>query len=127
MIRNLRFAAVHIALAAMMLRALLPAGWMPAAIAGGAPLVVCTMDGPVSLVLGPGGKPLKHQPSQDDARHHEMCPFAAAPHLASPSTVAGVALPAHVTFASFDVSHAALLAPQSRHSPQSPRAPPALA
>ena len=125
MMRNLRFAAVYVALAAMMLRALLPAGWMPGVNAG-TPLVVCTMNGPVSLALGPDGKPLKHQPSQDDARHHEMCPFAGAPNLASPSTVAGIIPPSHVVAAARDISDTASFAGTAQYSRQSPRAPPFL-
>lgn len=126
MIRNLRFAAIHLALAAMVLRALLPAGWMPGASAG-TPLVVCTMNGPERIVLGADGKPLKHQPSQDDALHHEMCPFAGAPHLASPSAVAGIALPSYAIVVAFDVSRGTSFAGAPRYSPQSPRAPPHLA
>lgn len=127
MMRNLRFAAVYVALTAMILRALLPAGWMPGEVAGGSPLVICTMDGPVSLMLGPDGKLLKHQPAQDSARHHDMCPFAGAPHLNSPSTVAGIAPPSSAIEAAQDVSRIAFVADETRHSPQSPRAPPHLA
>lgn len=126
MIRNLRFAAVHLALAAMVLRALLPAGWMPGASAG-TPLVVCTMNGLEQIVLGADGKPLKHQPSQDGALHHEMCPFAAAAHLASPSAPAEPALPGYAIFRSQDVASNYVATGAQRHAPQSPRAPPAFA
>jgi hypothetical protein len=126
MTRNLRFAAIHLALAAMVLRALLPAGWMPGASAG-TPLVVCTMNGIERIVLGADGKPLKHQPSQDDARHHEMCPFAAASHLASPSTPAVPALPGYAFLGSRDIPSTYVVAGAQRHAPQSPRAPPAFA
>ena len=37
--------AVTLALSAMLLRALLPAGWMPDLAGTGAPLVICTVDG----------------------------------------------------------------------------------
>jgi hypothetical protein len=126
MVRHLRFAAVHVALAAMVLRALLPAGWMPGASAG-TPLVVCTMDGPVRIALGADGKPLKHQPLQDDARHHEMCPFAAAPHLATPSAPAQLALPGYAILGSREVARQYVVTGAGRYAPQSPRAPPALA
>jgi hypothetical protein len=126
MIRNLRFAAVHLALAAMVLRALLPAGWMPGASAG-TPLVVCTMNGPEQIVLGADGKPLKHQPSQDDARHHEMCPFAAAASLATPSAPATPALPGYAVFVPQRLANGYLATSAQRHTPQSPRAPPAFA
>jgi len=127
MMRNLRFAAIYVALAAMMLRALLPAGWMPGTFASGSALVVCTMSGPVDLVLGADGKPLKHHSSEGDARHHEMCPFAGAPHLASPSAIAGAALPSYAIAAAFEVSRVVFAARATRYSPQSPRAPPHLA
>lgn len=126
MIRNLRFAAIHLALAAMVLRALLPAGWMPGASAG-TPLVVCTMNGPQQIVLGADGKPLKHQPSQDDARHHEMCPFAAAATLATPSAPATPALPGYAVLIPQRLANGYLAASAQRHTPQSPRAPPAFA
>lgn len=126
MIRNLRFAAIHLALAAMVLRALLPAGWMPGA-SSGAPLVVCTMNGPEQIVLGADGKPLKHQPSQDDARHHEMCPFAVAAPLATPSIAAEPALPRYAVLGTRDIARAYIVSGAAQHAPQSPRAPPAFA
>lgn len=126
MIRRFRFAAIHLALAAMVLRALLPAGWMPGASAG-TPLVVCTMNGPEQIILGADGKPLKHQPSQDDARHHEMCPFAAAAQLASPSMPAEPALPGYAVLGAQDIARNYIAAGAQRHAPQSPRAPPASA
>lgn len=126
MIRNLRFAAAHLALAAMVLRALLPAGWMPGASAG-TPLVVCTMNGPEWIVLGADGKPLKHQPAQDDARHHEMCPFAAAASLATPSAPAEPALPGYAVLGAQDVASNYVVTGAHRHAPHTPRAPPVFA
>lgn len=126
MIRNLRFAAIHLALAAMVLRALLPAGWMPG-VSAGTPLVVCTMNGPEQIVLGADGKPLKHQPSQDDARHHEMCPFAAAAQLASPSAPAEPALPGYAVLGVQEMASAYVAIGAQQYAPQSPRAPPAFA
>ncbi len=70
-----RSASVSLALCAMVLRALLPDGWMPAA--AGSPFVICSVDG----VHG-GGK----QPS-DPARERAPCAFAAAAHLAPPALV----------------------------------------
>jgi hypothetical protein len=124
MIRSIRFAAVHLALAAMVLRALLPAGWMPGASAG-TPLVVCTMNGPELLALGADGKPLKHQPA--DARHHEMCPFAAAAALAAPSAAAEPALPGHAVRGAQDIARTYVFTGAGSYAPQSPRAPPAFA
>ncbi|HEV2650193.1 MAG TPA: hypothetical protein VGU69_02965 [Rhizomicrobium sp.] len=72
--------AVSLALAAMMLRALLPDGWMPntgsAAIT--LPFVICSFDG-----THHSGK----QPVDQD-RHHGPCAFAAAAHLSPPADTA---------------------------------------
>src|ERR1700759_2198319 len=69
--------AVSLALAAMMLRALLPDGWMPntgsAAIT--LPFVICSYDG-----THPAGKQ-----TVDQDRHHGPCAFAAAAHLSPPA------------------------------------------
>jgi hypothetical protein len=70
--QGFRRAAIHLALAAMILRAFLPAGWMPNPSGDGeTAFVICTMDGPVAA----SGKTL---PGKDDPRAHETCPFAAA-------------------------------------------------
>ena len=71
-----RSLAVTLALSAMLLRAVLPAGWMPDLAGTGAPLVICSVDG------------LHHVP-KDPSRNHDddhgyACPFAAAAHLAPP-------------------------------------------
>ena len=73
-----RSAAVQIALLAMLLRAVLPAGWMPAAVtsANASPFVICTMDGPLHSA------PTK--PSHDHDRATSPCVFASAAPLSSP-------------------------------------------
>ncbi len=73
--RSLRLAAFHVAFAAMVLRALVPAGWMPSAEARGAPLTICEMDGGMMHHM-PVQKP---GPAKAD---HQVCPFAAAAALA---------------------------------------------
>jgi hypothetical protein len=80
-----RSAAVHFALVAMLLRALLPAGWMPAAItsADASPFVICTVDGPVHA-------PARHAPAHD--RASAPCVFAAAAPLSSPVAHAAASL-----------------------------------
>jgi hypothetical protein len=63
-----------LALSAVLLRGLLPAGWMPNA--NGAPgLTICTINGPRHIPTP--GEPA-HKP-----QHQSVCPFAAAPPLAS--------------------------------------------
>jgi hypothetical protein len=81
--RNWRFAALHLALAAMVLRALLPAGWMPGSTAG-APLVVCSVHG------------AEHNPSrprEPSDREHTLCPFAAAVQIAVDATAIALPMP----------------------------------
>jgi hypothetical protein len=118
--RTARFAAVYIALTAMFLRALVPAGWMPADIASGAPITICTMQG--ALQIAPHG-----HSNKDGAQHNEICPFAASPSLSTPQTVAALALPSVLTRnTEHAVSHYAVRE-LARHEPQSPRGPPSLA
>ncbi len=103
----------HLALIAMIVRALLPAGWMPDAQAG---LTICSL-GVVHHDSAPG------HPSPDGQGQHEECPFAAAPHLASVPDVPQLTLPAfHAFAAATDRAYASVLA--ARFTPQSPRAPP---
>ena len=74
--KSTRFATVlYMALAAMILRALLPVGWMPAA---GGQIVICTGHGPslqAATLLGgldDGGH--QHAPTQ---KHDHPCAFSA--------------------------------------------------
>ena len=123
MARNLRLLAVHLALAAMILRALLPAGWMPN-LSGqpGSALIVCSMDGGAGLSTDHGGLPSKHQP--DGRGEHDGCPFAAAPHLATAGISPAIHQPQLVQtlVPGFGQGHAAPAL--SGYAPQSPRAPP---
>ncbi|MBS0470770.1 MAG: hypothetical protein JSR60_06840 [Proteobacteria bacterium] len=108
--------AVSLALAAMMLRALLPDGWMPATQAAGSPLVICSLDG-----IHTGGKT---QPGQDE-RGHGPCAFAAMGHLSPPMQAALLPLPSEITqhFAANWTLAQAVLAPLYRAN--AARAPPA--
>jgi len=86
--RGLRHTLIHIALAALILRAFLPTGWMPNPQGPTeSAFVICTMDGPVQTTDG------KALPGKDDPRAHEACPFAAAPHLATPLVATAMPLP----------------------------------
>ncbi len=107
----------HIALAALLLRALVPIGWMPAAEAAGTPFVICSVNGPAQHA--PDGQKLP-----DDSAHHQTCAFAAAPHLAKTPDVVALAepsLPVHVIARS--EAEPALARPSPQRT-QSPRAPP---
>lgn len=126
--RSIRLAGTHIVLAAMILRALLPAGWMPnTSHTGGATLVICTLDGPVRMAIGPGGEPHKQAPAHDGDHRHDVCPFAAAAHFAAPVAVATLASPSEAAtkIGRFVPAYAAATGPH--YSQQSPRAPPSLA
>ncbi len=123
--RNLRFAAVYVAIAAMMLRALLPTGWMPGT-GNGLGITVCSMNGPVQLDIGPDGKAQKHQ-QQDDGRSHETCPFAAAPHFASPAALPAVAAPTALAATIKRDFRRAVASGSDRNPPQLTRGPPHLA
>jgi len=126
MTRSIRRAAVNFALAAMLLRALLPAGWMPSATAWDAPFVICAMDGSVQLVLGADGQPLKQQPDQNNDRSHETCPFAAAPHLAPPAIAAALEPTSSATSTAPETIQNNLNKRLASYAPQSPRGPPSL-
>jgi hypothetical protein len=128
--RTLKRLGLHLAFAAMLLRALLPAGWMPNPTASlTVPLVICTMNGPVRETVTLGEKPLDpgHGPRHDDGRQPSVCPFAAAVQLAVP-TPAVILAPSQATA----LLTARPLAQRSarhitRYSLPSPRAPPAAA
>jgi hypothetical protein len=73
----LRSLATTLALAAMLLRGLLPAGWMPNRDAlAGAPLVICGGFQDLQQGRAPG-----HAPHGNSGK---VCPFAAVAHLAAP-------------------------------------------
>lgn len=70
--------AVLFALAAMVLRGVLPAGWMPQAPAdNGAFLTICSPHGVVHLAGDPGEKPTAPAKS---SQHADVCPFAVGLH-----------------------------------------------
>jgi len=114
----------HLALAALILRALLPAGWMPDAQAG---LVICAA-GTLGIIHhdgAPGDSSGDLSGHADSKVAHEECPFAAAPQLAAAPDAPGLTLPVfHAFAASIDRVYAAAVA--ARFTPQSPRAPPRL-
>lgn len=86
--QGFRRAAIHLALAAMILRGFLPTGWMPNPQgADQTAFVICTMDGPVQSTDG------KTLPGKDDPRAHESCPFAHAAQPAPANEFAVLAAP----------------------------------
>jgi hypothetical protein len=133
--RKIRLAATTVAVAAMLLRALLPEGWMPGTTSSGMPeLVICTMDQPVQAMpmpmMGQAGKmdmPGHGDNNHGDNGHRESCPFAAAPHVAAPASLPVLA-EASITSVRFETPDSLLSVKNARHhTPQAPRAPPSLA
>jgi hypothetical protein len=110
-----RSLAVTLALSAMLLRAMLPVGWMPDLAGTGAPLVICSVDG------------LHHIP-QDPSHSHDddhgyACPFAAAAHLAPPQLPP--AIPQPFVMAQLAPRFAVPLLESHLHDPgHAPRGPP---
>jgi hypothetical protein len=123
--RLARLTVIHLALAAMMVRALLPAGWMPSASAASF-ITICTMDGISKIALDANGRPVKHAPAQGDTRH-DICPFAAAPHFATTPPALAVSAPSVIVVLAQTPAVFASAHPVARYAAQSPRAPPAIA
>jgi|SRR5579871_2132103 len=107
--------AISLALAAMLLRALLPDGWMPSA--AGSTLTICSVN-----TLQKDGKAPTNQ-----ERSHAPCAFAAAAPLAPPalSPFKFRTEPSAVLFKSFVANERLASAPP--HRPNAARAPPAIA
>jgi hypothetical protein len=119
----LKSAAFQLALAAMLLRAVLPAGWMPAPVTGAnaSPFVICSIDGPQH---SPPGR----QKSGDDIDHSHgaPCVFASAAHLAPAVDATPAPLALNIAFVAYDVR--AEPAPlETLLSPHAARGPPAFA
>jgi hypothetical protein len=145
---SFRRAAVSLALVAMMLRGLMPAGWMPNPDGAGTSLfVICDMDqGDMSKMdmshmdmpgmnmsgmdmaqmdMSATGHDPAHKPASDN-HQHEACPFAAAPHVATSSTVVALLLPSLSAHFSLQLAGGRLALQAAAYAPQSPRAPPSL-
>jgi hypothetical protein len=114
--RAFRPAALLLALTAMLLGAMLPAGWMPGT--DGAP-VMCSLDAPAHH------RP-DHKAPAGPASQHE-CPFAAASHLGPPLTHVALVAPYRVFMPVPARQATARRAAFTAYTPQAPRAPPAIA
>lgn len=112
-----RTAAAYLALVAMIVHALIPAGWMPGQSAG-TPLVICTAQG--DITLHSPAKP--QQPLDHSDRDHQLCPFAAAVHLAVAAGAIVLPAPTERILTSLPTQKRAPVATAS--SPYSSRAPP---
>ena len=112
-----RSLALTLALGGMLLRAALPAGWMPNLDGpSGAPFEICSVDG------------LHHAPAQEPGHHpvddrNTTCAFAAAAHLAPPQIASVLLQP--VTYSSFAPDIDAQRAGTDPYEPgHAPRGPP---
>ena len=110
-------------LAAVLLRAATPPGWMPNPQGAlGAPLVICTGDGSHLVQFDRDGRPAEPRPQS--AQGHDLCAFAG--HQAAPALQAAwVSGPAgFVAFAPAALAAQAAPARLPRHREQAARAPP---
>lgn len=136
--------ARRLAFVALIVRALVPVGWMPDThglticpdgmpmqqMSAGMPMDGMSMDGmsmdDMAMHHGDATAATDHDDhGKAPAQHgrHDVCPFAAAPHLASVPDLPQLALPAvHAFAAATDRSYAHAIG--ARFTPQSPRAPP---
>ena len=112
----IRFVALVLAIQAMLMRALLPAGWMPSSDSH-APLVICPMTGGV-MHASPAHRGMPQH-------HYPVCPFTASlGQLASPAAASPLPLPPNQPAVTPPVGPAAILFAALSHRSQSPRAPP---
>jgi hypothetical protein len=115
--------ALQLALLAMVLRAFLPAGWMPAAIssADASPFVICTIDGPLHQA------PAKHDPASDHDRAGTPCVFAAVTHFAPPLVAEISVAPSNVAAPIHFAPSRDVIAASAVFRPNAARAPPSFA
>jgi hypothetical protein len=87
--------AGFLALLALVTRALIPAGWMPAvsSSAAGLQIVICTQAGQQKLLLDQDGKPVPTDQHEQAPSDHSTCPFAGS-SIASPPILTLTLLPA---------------------------------
>ncbi len=93
-----RFAPVWalLALVAISVRALVPAGYMlaPSAHADGVVVTICTAQGAVDVVLDPAGAGHKQKNDTQQRNADAPCVFAGAAPLAAPDAAIALAAPA---------------------------------
>ena len=88
--RQFFVSALWLAIAAMVLRAFVPAGWMPNTngLSNGAPIVICSGSGAQTILMDQDGKPVQPTNPTD----HGICVFAASGPLSLPLTILVLAL-----------------------------------
>jgi hypothetical protein len=115
-----QFALLAVLLYATMLRALVPAGFMPSANADGIGLSVCSSDGPVI----PGEDSQTRETSRLWTKAHGPCAFSGTATDAPPPAAPIVSVALAVSEGRFEVDDTYRTAPPIFIGPQSPRAPP---
>jgi len=120
-----------LALPALLLRALIPVGFMPVATADGLSIEFCPDAGPLPAAASAAADPHAHHhhhhqggPDPSSASHHAPCPFAASATLAAAPDAACVAAPPALARAPGDADVSARAFVPSIVRAQSPRAPP---
>ncbi len=116
-----------LALPALLLRALIPVGFMPVATADGLSIEFCPDAGPLPAAADPHAHHHHHTeggPDPSSASHHAPCPFAASATLAAAPDAASVAAPHAFERAPGDADLRARAFVPSIVRAQSPRAPP---
>jgi len=132
--RHLRIAAVWIAISAMILRGIVPVGWMPNTAAGAhhAAFMPCPMMMGGMPMDGMRMDGMRHMPQpshpakQDPASPHDggVCPYAATAHY-TPTTTPPAVLPADIVVGHADLDARLLVKPSHpRNWDHAPRAPP---
>jgi hypothetical protein len=119
-----------LALPALLLRALIPVGFMPVATADGLSIEFCPDAGPLPAAAGAAADPHAHHhhhqggPDPSSASHHAPCPFAASATLAAAPEGACVPAAHALERAPGDADLRARAFVPSIVRAQSPRAPP---
>lgn len=119
-----RYHVTLVALCAMILRGLIPLGWMPGS-SGGMSMTFCTANGPVVLQIADNSSGFDDSRRNDaHAAGHKLCAFAAAGSLGAPVTAGFVPVqdPLHTTPA---IEYTAPLLDFTPAHATNPRAPPA--
>lgn len=118
-----RDALLGAALFAALLRALIPAGFMPHVENGDVTMVICTIDGARTL----SGAPLEKTSQGDAMAAAQMpCAFAALAALATPPDAPVLSLAMAVERRLVTLDETAALSPEPPYRPQAQRAPPHL-
>jgi hypothetical protein len=118
--------AVFVVLVAYLLRAFVPAGWMPAAMAGeaGNYIFICTVSGLKTIAVDSDGMPLDEEAPHGLDHDGKLCTFGVASKLALASPDIRAGLPSNVYILHAPIAARFVPAAVGLHSSYSPRAPP---